>query len=132
MSLFSTFYGILKLKLFHKDTSVIYQMIAHDVEDYFACVLSRIFEIFLDIRLWKYTVRNLFTFPSGVLSHSFALQYFGFCTCKGPINLNRYLKAGFHLGEFGCATKRWEHQGMRSLKSKPKASVYWRTPSQFW
>ena len=31
-----------------------------------------------------------FTFPSGVLSHSFALQYFGFCTmwppsAKGPL-----------------------------------------------
>ena len=42
------------------------------------------------------------------------------------------LKAGFHFGEFGRATKRWECQGMRSLKSKLKASVYWRTRGQFW
>ena len=41
-------------------------------------------------------------------------------------------KADFHFGEFGRATKRWEYQGMRSLKSKLKASVYWRTRGQFW
>ena len=50
---------------------------------------------------------------------------------KNSYNLT-LIKAGFHFGEFGRATKRWEYQGMRSLKSKLKASVYWRTRSQFW
>ena len=42
------------------------------------------------------------------------------------------LKAGFHFGEFGRVTKRWEYQGMRSLKSKLKASVYWWMRGLFW
>ena len=44
----------------------------------------------------------------------------------------KYSKAGFHFGKFGRATKRWADQGMRSSKSKLKASVNWRTRGQFW
>ena len=36
----------------------------------------------------------LFTFPSGVLSHSFAFQYFGFCTMWHPVAKGLFFNLG--------------------------------------